>query len=146
MSGRVTKPGLRSGRKGSLFPVPRSLALIDFPAPLTYIQAMVIVESPIFQKQIICTLSDEDYRLFQSMLLKRPDAGRIITGSGGLRKVRWAAQGHGKRGGLRIIYYWFSARGTILLLFVYPKNAQENLTPDQLKQLKKVIEEEYHER
>jgi len=55
-------------------------------------------------------------------------------------------EGRGKRGGLRVIYCWFTARGTILLLFIYPKNVQDNLTPDQLKQLKKVVEEEYHER
>jgi mRNA-degrading endonuclease RelE of RelBE toxin-antitoxin system len=107
---------------------------------------MVIVETPIFTKQLLSTLSDEEYRLFQNMLLERPDAGKVIPGSGGLRKLRWAAEGRGKRGGLRVIYYWFTERGTILLLFIYPKNVQDNLTPDQLKQLKKVVEEEYHER
>jgi len=113
---------------------------------MTYIKPMVIVETPIFTKQLLSTLSDEEYRLFQNMLLERPDAGKVIPGSGGLRKLRWAAEGRGKRGGLRVIYYWFTERGTILLLFIYPKNVQDNLTPDQLKQLKKVVEEEYHER
>jgi hypothetical protein len=61
-------------------------------------------------------------------------------------KLRWAAEGRGKGGGLRVIYYWFTARGTILLLFIYPKNVQDNLTPGQLKHLKKVVEEEYNER
>ncbi|SRR6266568_733788 len=107
---------------------------------------MVIVETPIFTKQLLSTLSDNEYRLFQNVLLERPDAGKVIPGSGGLRKLRWAVEGRGKRGGLRVIYYWFTARGTILLLFIYPKNVQDNLTPDQLKQLKKVVEEEYHER
>jgi mRNA-degrading endonuclease RelE of RelBE toxin-antitoxin system len=113
---------------------------------MTYIKIMVIVETPIFTKQLLSSLSDDEYRLFQNELLERPDAGKVIPGSGGLRKLRWAAEGRGKRGGLRVIYYWFTARGTILLLFIYPKNVQDNLTPDQLKQLKKVIEEEYHER
>jgi hypothetical protein len=54
-------------------------------------------------------------------------------------------EGRGKSGGARVIYYWFTERGTILLLFMYPKNVQENLTQDQLKQLKKIVEEEYHE-
>jgi mRNA-degrading endonuclease RelE of RelBE toxin-antitoxin system len=107
---------------------------------------MVIVETHIFTKQLHSTLSDDEYRLFQQDLLARPEAGKVIPGSGGLRKLRWAAAGRGKRGGLRLIYYWFTARGTILLLFIYPKNVQDNLTPDQLKQLKKVVEEEYHER
>ncbi|MCJ7601107.1 MAG: type II toxin-antitoxin system RelE/ParE family toxin [Desulfobulbaceae bacterium] len=106
---------------------------------------MVIVETPIFTKQLLSTLSDDEYRLFQNMLLERPDAGKVIPGSGGLRKLRWAAEGRGKRGGLRVIYYWFTAGGIIMLLFIYPKNMQDNLTPDQLKQLKKVVEEEYHE-
>jgi len=105
---------------------------------------MVIIETPIFTKQLLSALSDNDYRLFQTVLLERPDAGKVIPGSGGLRKLRWAAEGRGKRGGLRVIYYWFM-QGTILLLFIYPKNVQEDLTPDQLKQLKKVVEEEYHE-
>jgi mRNA-degrading endonuclease RelE of RelBE toxin-antitoxin system len=107
---------------------------------------MVIIETPIFTKQLVSTLSDEEYRLFQTALLERPDTGKIIPGSGGLRKLRWSAEGRGKRGGARIIYYWFTSQGTILLLFMYPKNVQENLTPGQLKQLKKIIEEEYHER
>ena len=107
---------------------------------------MVIVETPIFTRQLLSSLSDDEYRLFQNMLLARPVAGKVIPGSAGLRKLRWAVEGRGKRGGLRVIYYWFTARGTILLLFIYPKNVQDNLSPDQLKQLKKVVEEEYHER
>jgi hypothetical protein len=54
-------------------------------------------------------------------------------------------KGAASEGGLRVIYYWFTAGGIIMLLFIYPKNMQDNLTPDQLKQLKKVVEEEYHE-
>ncbi len=107
---------------------------------------MVIIETPIFTRQILSALSDDEYRLLQNMLLERPDAGSIIPGSGGLRKLRWAASGRGKRGGMRVIYYWFTAQGAILLLFIYPKNVQENLTAGQLKQLKKIIEDEYHER
>jgi hypothetical protein len=107
---------------------------------------MVIIETPIFTRQLSSTLSDQEYRLFQAALLDRPDAGKVIPGGGGLRKIRWAVEGRGKSGGIRVIYYWFTARGTILLLFMYPKNVQDNLTQDQLKQLKKMIEEEYHER
>lgn len=106
---------------------------------------MVIIETPIFTKQLLSTLSGEEYRLFQATLLERPDAGKIIPGSGGLRKVRWGLEGRGKSGGVRVIYYWFTEGGTILLLFMYPKNVRENLTQDQLKQLKRIIEEEYHE-
>ena len=107
---------------------------------------MVIIETPIFTKILLSTLSEEEYRLFQATLLERPDAGKVIPGGGGLRKIRWTVGGRGKRGGIRVIYYWFTAQGTILFLFMYPKNVQDNLTPDQLKQLKKIIEEEYNER
>ena len=113
---------------------------------MTYSHFMVIIETPIFTKQLLSTLSDEEYRLFQATLLERPDAGKVIPGGGGLRKVRWALERRGKSGGVRVIYYWFTERETVLLLFMYPKNVQGNLTQDQLKQLKRIIEEEYHER
>jgi mRNA-degrading endonuclease RelE of RelBE toxin-antitoxin system len=113
---------------------------------MAYVLFMVIIETPIFTKQLLATLSDEEYRLFQATLLERPDAGKVIPGSGGLRKVRWGVEGRGKSGGVRVIYYWFTSQGTILLLFIYPKNVQDNLTQDQLKHLKKLIAEEYHER
>ena len=112
---------------------------------MTYACFMVIIETPIFTKQLLTTLTDEEYRLFQASLLERPDSGKVIPGGGGLRKVRWGLEGRGKSGGARIIYYWFSRRATILLLFIYPKNVLEDLTKDQLKQLKKIVEEEYHE-
>jgi mRNA-degrading endonuclease RelE of RelBE toxin-antitoxin system len=104
---------------------------------------MIIIETPISTKQITSALSEDEYRLFQLSLAERPDAGKVIPGSGGLRKLRWSAEGRGKRGGLRVIYYWF-IQGRILLLFVYPKNVQGNLTDTQLKQLKKIVEEKYH--
>lgn len=107
---------------------------------------MVIIETPIFTRQLAATLDDDEYRRLQQNLTEHPDAGKIIPGSGGLRKLRWSAEGRGKRGGSRLIYYWFTEQGTLLLLFIYPKNVQDDLTPDQLRQLRKIVEEEYHER
>ena len=104
---------------------------------------MVIVETPIFTRQVQAVLSEEEYRLLQMHLVNRPDSGKIIRGSGGLRKLRWSAGRHGKRGGVRVIYYWFVLHDTLLLLFVYPKSHQEELTPKQLRQLKEVVEGEY---
>ena len=104
---------------------------------------MVIVETPVFTKRVIAILSDDKYRLLQMHLINKPDAGKVIKGSGGLRKLRWSAKGHGKSGGVRIIYYWFAAQGTILLLFVYAKNERDDLTPEQLEQLRRVVEGEY---
>jgi mRNA-degrading endonuclease RelE of RelBE toxin-antitoxin system len=107
---------------------------------------MVIIETPIFTRQLLAILSDDEYRELQEGLLGHPEAGKVIPGSGGLRKLRWAFDGRGKRGGVRLIYYWFTAQGSLLLLFIYPKNVQDDLTPDQLRQLKRIVEEEYHER
>ena len=104
---------------------------------------MVIVETPVFTKRVMAILSDEEYRLLQMQLLNKPDAGKIIKGSGGLRKLRWSAKGHGKSGGVRIIYYWFAAQETILLLFVYAKNERDDLTREQLEQLRRAMEGEY---
>lgn len=107
---------------------------------------MVIIETPIFTKQLLATLSDDEYRQLQQSLMGQPDAGKVIPGSGGLRKLRWSIEGRGKRGGVRVIYYWFTAHGVILFLFIYPKNVQDDLTPGQLRQLREIVEEEYYER
>jgi mRNA-degrading endonuclease RelE of RelBE toxin-antitoxin system len=76
-------------------------------------------------------------------LLSKPDLGAIIPGSGGLRKVRWSGKGQGKRGGVRVIYYWVKIQDRILMLLIYAKAEQDDLTPDQLKVLRRIIEEEY---
>ena len=104
---------------------------------------MTIIETPIFTRRIQVMLSDEEYRLLQAHLVNKPDVGKVIPGSGGMRKLRWSAKGHGRRGGIRVIYYWFISKDIILLLFAYSKNEQDDLTKEQLRQLKKIIEREY---
>jgi hypothetical protein len=66
-----------------------------------------------------------------------------MVGSGGLRKIRWAKEGRGKRGGVRVIYYWAVSSEQILMLFMYPKGEQDDLTPAQIKMLRQIVEEEY---
>jgi mRNA-degrading endonuclease RelE of RelBE toxin-antitoxin system len=102
-----------------------------------------IVEMPAYTRRLTSLLGEEDYRQLQLALLETPTLGRVIQGTGGLRKVRWASQGRGKRGGVRVIYYWARARGEVLMLFIYGKDEQDDLTPDQRKQLKKALEAEY---
>lgn len=102
---------------------------------------MLFIETPIFTKQIDSLLVDADYRRFQITLALKPEAGDIIRGSGGLRKIRWSAQGRGKRGGIRIIYYLIQD-DEIYLLLAYPKNKQEDLTHDQLRILRNLVSEE----
>jgi len=104
---------------------------------------MVIVETPVFTRQVQDLLADDDYRLLQVALINRPDLGAVIRGSGGLRKVRWNLPGKGKRGGVRIIYYWAVAQDQLLMLFMYPKNVRDDLTPAQVKILKQIVEKDY---
>jgi len=104
---------------------------------------MLIVETAVFTKRIQAILPDEQYRLLQNQLVENPQLGKVIPGSGGLRKVRWSIADKGKRGGIGVIYYWSAARATILMLFVYPKSVQDDLTPEQLKALKRILDEEY---
>ncbi len=104
---------------------------------------MIIIETSIFTRQVQALLDDDDYRRLQTILVIRPDAGDLIPGGGGLRKIRWGTQGRGKRGGLRVIYYWAVRQDRILMLLMYAKNVQDDLTAEQLKVLRAIIEEEY---
>lgn len=88
-------------------------------------------------------LDDERYRQLQIALMLRPEQGPIIKGSGGLRKIRWAAAGDGKRGGVRVIYYWAPGEGVFYLLYIYAKTEQGDLTPPQVRALAKVVREEF---
>ena len=107
---------------------------------MAYILYMKIIETPVFTKEIIKLLPDDHYRVLQQELIFRPEAGSIIKKSGGLRKIRWSEPGKGKRGSIRIIYY-FHPPETIFMLFPYRKNIQENLTPTQLKILRNLVKE-----
>jgi len=98
------------------------------------------IETPIFTKEIAKLLPDESYHELQIGLFLRPDAGDLIRGSGGLRKIRWELPGHGKRGGLRIIYYW-DVPDRIFMLLPYRKSRQEDLTPEQLRKLSALVKE-----
>ena len=104
---------------------------------------MIIIETPIFTRRLKTILNDEQYRELQSALIASPDRGKVIPGSGGIRKLRWGGSGRGKRGSNRIIYYWFSKQEVILMLFIYSKTEQDDLTPEQLKTLKNLVEREY---
>ena len=102
---------------------------------------MQFIETSIFTKQIIDLLDDSDYRELQTALALHPNSGDVIRGGGGLRKIRWTAQGRGKRGGIRVIYYKIEDN-EIYMLFAYPKNKQEDLTTEQLKVLRTIVAEE----
>ena len=98
-------------------------------------------ESKKFTSQLLKLMSDEDYAEFQIELIDSPQVGKVIKGSGGIRKVRWAAKGKGKSGGVRIIYYLAIRKDYIFLLDIYPKNEKEDLSPFEMKTLKKLVAE-----
>ena len=88
--------------------------------------------------------TDEDLRSLQNFLLATPDAGNVIREGAGLRKLRWSAQGRGKRGGARVIYYRYVAGDRIYLIYGYVKNEQTDLTPDQIKVLADLMKDIEH--
>lgn len=94
---------------------------------------MVFIESQVFSRLVYRYLSEEDYSGLQQHLAARPDAGALVRGGGGARKIRWASEGRGKSGGVRVIYYWITADEQILLLTIYAKSEQGNLTAADLK-------------
>ncbi|MGO8764447.1 MAG: type II toxin-antitoxin system RelE/ParE family toxin [Limisphaerales bacterium] len=102
---------------------------------------MVFEEFAPFTKRVMYLLNNDELADEQRLLLARPDAGKVIPRSGGLRKLRVAAKGHGKRGGARIIHYWVVARDRILLLDIYAKNEKEDLSAFELKLLRTLIED-----
>jgi mRNA-degrading endonuclease RelE of RelBE toxin-antitoxin system len=85
-------------------------------------------------------LDDDEFAAFQLYLARHPDAGDVIPQSGGCRKLRWTAEGRGKRGGVRVIYFLRLAPGQIVLITIYAKNVKENIDPKLLRRLKEMFE------
>jgi len=101
---------------------------------------MLIIETTIFTRLITRMMDDDHYRELQEVLIGDPETGDVIPGSGGLRKIRWRVAGRGKRGGVRVIYYRVNAADQIYMLYVYAKSKAEDLTRDQLKALRQIVE------
>jgi hypothetical protein len=101
---------------------------------------MEFIETPTFTRLIAKLMNDDEYSQLQVALAHRPDWGNVIPGGGGIRKLRWAGSGRGRRGGLRVIYYWQTADDQIWMLVVYPKNDKDDLSRDELKELKRLVE------
>ncbi len=100
----------------------------------------IFIETKLFTRLADEYLSDDELLRLQGYLNENAEAGDIIRGSGGVRKLRWAAAGRGKRGGLRIIYYLRSKQGEIWLLTLYAKNEIESISGAVLKQIKEEID------
>jgi hypothetical protein len=100
---------------------------------------MIFIEAPAFERIRERYLEDDQYRLLQAALMVEPESGDLIRGSGGIRKVRWAARGTGKRGGLRVIYYWVTRRSHLLLLTLYRKSEVSDLRQEEVRVLRALV-------
>ena len=109
---------------------------------------MEFYEAPAFTRLLQEYLSDEEYRSLQYLLALNPELGDLMPGTGGFRKLRWADQrrGKGRRGGLRVIYYYFSSDEQIWLMTLYGKNEADDLTPKEKKVLHTAIRTELEQR
>lgn len=101
---------------------------------------MEFIEATAFTKYVYDYLSDDEYKGLQSYLLQYPEAGKVVPGSGGVRKVRWKMTGKGKSGGVRVIYYFKKQSDEIWLLTIYSKSEVENIPAHILREIAKEIE------
>jgi len=98
-------------------------------------------ETQRFTRKALKLIGDEGIAEIQSYLCRYPDDGSIIPGTSGIRKLRWAVLGHGKKGGARLIYYFAINKERILLLDIYAKNEKSDLTHEELKELSEAVVE-----
>lgn len=100
---------------------------------------MVFLETSLFTAALADTWDDDEYARLQAYLSQYPEAGAVVAGTGGVRKVRWRASGRGKRGGARVVYYYANERHQIWLLMAYTTADQADLTPEQKRLIKAVV-------
>jgi hypothetical protein len=102
---------------------------------------MEFIETPTFTRLVTSLLADDEYRELQNELIEDPERGDLIKGGGGIRKMRFAAQGRGKSGGVRVIYYWIKDNDQIYMLVVYPKSKKDTLTDKETAILSALVKE-----
>lgn len=102
---------------------------------------MIFMETLLFTKQLPDYLEDDEYQELQEFLIEQPDAGNLIQGTGGLRKLRWTLDNKGKRGGIRIIYYWQVSKDHIYFFTLYAKNEMSDLSAREKKALKLMLKD-----
>ena len=90
--------------------------------------------------------TEEERGEFAAFIAEHPEAGDVVSGSGGIRKVRWRRAGSGKSGGVRVIYYVRTAQENLVLLTLYAKAATDNITGAKLKELRHALEEQASDR
>ncbi len=102
---------------------------------------MEFIEAVAFTRYVYDYLSEDEYLGLQSFLFQYPESGKIVPGSGGVRKIRWAISGKGKSGGVRVIYYFKKKEDEIWLLTIYSKSEVENIPAHILRQIAKEIKD-----
>ena len=103
---------------------------------------MVFIETSVFTRQIRDLISDDHLQALQEWIAVSPTAGKLIRGGGGCRKLRWKTAATGKRGGIRIIYYWMKKDARVLLLLAYAKSDTDDLSQAQIQMLIKLVKSE----
>lgn len=109
---------------------------------------MEFIEAPAFTRYVSNYLNDDEYRRLQNELAVKPEVGAVMPGTGGSRKLRWAdpKRGKGRRGGLRVIYFYFASDQQVWLVTLYGKNEASDLSPKEKKELKSALEWELRAR
>ena len=103
---------------------------------------MTFVETKLFTELVLDYLSDDEYAAMQQFLVVNPEAGDVIPGSGGIRKLRWGVAGRGKRGGLRVIYFLRLRKDEVWMLTLYAKNVADDIPAKVLRKIKEAIDAE----
>ena len=103
---------------------------------------MTFVETKLFTRLVQEYLSDDEYAVLQQSLIVNPEAGDVIPGSGGVRKLRWGVAGRGKRGGIRVIYFLRLRHDEVWMLTLYAKNVADDIPAKVLKKIKEEIDAE----
>jgi len=101
---------------------------------------LTFIETKLFTQLVAQYLSDEEYRQLQHAMAANPEAGDVVRGSGGVRKLRWGLAGRRKRGGVRVIYYLRLRRGQVWMLTMYAKNEAATIAGPVLKRIKEEID------
>jgi hypothetical protein len=104
------------------------------------LKRITVAETPLFVRRAAEVWSDDERESFVDFIAKNPQMGDVIPDTGGVRKIRWAKAGTGKRGGVRVIYFYHDADSPLYLLMVYAKARQEDLTPDEKRTVRKLAD------
>jgi hypothetical protein len=103
------------------------------------VRLITVAETPLFVRQAEKVWNDEEREAFVTFIAANPEVGDVIPDTGGVRKVRWARAGSGKRGGTRVIYFYHDANRPLYLLLVYAKARRENLSSDEKRDVRKLV-------